>query len=62
MMFMDQSKHTSAQGVLAQLADPSRDVQIYALKKLDTLVHYAWHEIADHVSKMFVPRLNQVSC
>ena len=37
---------------MAQLSDPSRDVQIYALRKLDSVVHYAWHEIADHVSKM----------
>jgi len=37
---------------LAQLQDSSRDVQIYALKKLDQIVHYAWHEIADHVSKI----------
>ena len=52
MMFLDYSRHTSASGILAQLQDPSRDVQIYALKKLDQIVHYAWHEIADHVSKM----------
>lgn len=50
MMFTE--KHATAAGVLAQLTDPSRDVQIYALKKLDQIVHYAWHEIADHVSKM----------
>ena len=52
MMFVDVQRHTSAQGILAQLQDSSRDVQIYALKKLDQIVHYAWHEIADHVSKM----------
>ena len=28
-------KQTSAQGILAQLQDPERDVQVYALKKLD---------------------------
>ena len=32
-MFVE--KHVSAAGVLAQLTDPSRDVQIYALNKLD---------------------------
>lgn len=51
-MFSDFNRHTSAAGILAQLSDPSKDVQIYALKKLDQIVHYSWHEIADHVSKM----------
>ena len=45
-------KHTSAAGILSQLSDPSRDVQVYALKKLDQIVHYAWHEISDHVPQM----------
>jgi hypothetical protein len=40
MMFLDYSRQTSASGILAQLQDPSRDVQIYALKKLDQIVHY----------------------
>ena len=45
-------KHISAAGVLAQLNDPSIEVQRYALKKIDSIVHYAWHEISDHVPKM----------
>jgi 26S proteasome regulatory subunit N2 len=52
MMLLEFNRHTSAAGVLAQLQDPQKDVQIYALKKLDSIVHYAWHEIADHVSRM----------
>lgn len=51
-LFSDRVRQSSAAGVLAQLKDPNREVQIYALKKLDQIVHVAWHEISDDVSKM----------
>lgn len=52
LAFLDGGKQASAQAALAMLNDPEKDIQVYALQKLDHIVHYAWHEIADHVSKM----------
>jgi len=48
-----EQKHSSAAGVLAHLQENERDLQIYALKKLDLIVHNAWHEISEHLSKMY---------
>ena len=48
-----EGRHSSAQAALAMLSDKERDIQVYGLRKLDSIVHTAWHEISDHVSKMY---------
>lgn len=46
------AKHTSAQAVISMLLEDDKELQIYALRKLDQIVHYAWHEISDYLSRM----------
>lgn len=46
---LDFSRQTTAKGLLAQLSDPNRDIQVYSLKKLEDIVNYTWHEISDYV-------------
>ncbi len=43
----DRVRQSSAAGLLAMLNDNERDVQVYALRKLDQIVDVAWHEISD---------------
>lgn len=45
-------KHYSAESVLPYLYEKERDLQIYALKKLDLIVDHAWHQISDKISKI----------
>jgi len=35
---------------LSLLREGERDMQIYALKKMQLIVHQCWHEISDHLS------------
>mmetsp|Transcript_25435 Transcript_25435/g.19176 ORF Transcript_25435/g.19176 Transcript_25435/m.19176 type:complete len:154 (-) Transcript_25435:2437-2898(-) len=39
----------SVGGILSNLNEGERDLQIYALKKLKDVVHQFWHEISEHV-------------
>ena len=48
-----ENKHSSASGILAMLQENDRNLQVYALKKLDLIVHQAWHEISEFLSKMY---------
>jgi 26S proteasome regulatory subunit N2 len=45
---------TSAAGVISLLDENSEELQIYALKKLNTIVDQFWAEISDSVSKIEV--------
>ncbi|EST08654.1 Proteasome/cyclosome repeat [Kalmanozyma brasiliensis GHG001] len=43
---------TSAAGIVALLDEQESELQSYALKRLDSLVHQFWAEIADAISKI----------
>jgi len=45
---------TSAAGVISLLDEKSEEIQIYALKKLNSIVDQFWAEISDSVSKIEV--------
>jgi hypothetical protein len=43
----------SASGILFLLDEPSNELKIHALKKLDQMVDLYWSEIADQITKMY---------
>jgi len=44
---------TSASGLLALLAEPEPKLKVYALNKLDIIVHEFWPEISDNIQQMY---------
>jgi len=44
--------HPSAQPFIANINDNVEQLQVHALKNLNKMVDYAWHEIADTLPKM----------
>ena len=42
----------SAQPFIANINDDVQQLQVHALKNLNKMVDYAWHEIADTLPKM----------
>ncbi len=42
------------ESVLSFLDEPTNDLKIFALKKLDSIVDLYWAEIADQITKMYL--------
>jgi hypothetical protein len=40
-------------GIVCLLDEPTNDLKIYALQKLDAIVDLYWAEIADEITKMY---------
>lgn len=45
---------TSAAGVISLLDEPQIELKIFALNKLNLIVHEFWAEISDVVDKMYI--------
>tara|TARA_B110000285_G_C14994057_1_gene547840 strand:+ start:117 stop:275 length:159 start_codon:yes stop_codon:yes gene_type:complete len=52
MLSDKKSGQASAQPFIAMINENEQALQIHALKNLNKMVDYAWHEIADTLPKM----------